>query len=155
MEARKENRIILFLSQSVLSCPSSSTGYVESPYSIAFLCDFCSTFFASSFFLLLSYVIFCTQCNVHVLLHTFFLCMLAACPFFGAPLWQELKKEMLPFDAPSIVVIVRRIFHPLFCPFNSLETGFAFLLLLQCVIKSNQVLCFLLELFHTIACFLQ
>ena len=40
MEARKENRIILFLSQSVLSCPSSSTGYVESPYSIAFFCDF-------------------------------------------------------------------------------------------------------------------
>ena len=56
----KKTVIILLISQSVLSCPSSSTGYVESPYSIAFLCDFCSTFFASSFFSLLSYVIFCT-----------------------------------------------------------------------------------------------
>ena len=60
MEARKENRIILLISQSVLSCPSSSTGYVEGPYSIALLGDFCTTFLASSFFLLLSYVILCT-----------------------------------------------------------------------------------------------
>ena len=153
MEARKENRIILLISQSVLSCPSSSTGYVESPYSIAFLCDFCSTFFASSFFLLLSCVIFCTQCNVHVLLHTFFLCMPAACPFFGAPLWQELKKEMLPFDAPSIVVIVRRIF--LFFALLIFRNWIRFSVTSSMCDQAQLGSLFFLELFHTIACFLQ